>query len=148
MKRILILLFILLPATLAAQQGLHIATLFGKDSPLAKRQDVTTILLSGKQVRTYNLTLFRSMQVGQPTAADIQQFEKTLKADIASSKDKQIMRRGERIYYIFCQLSDLPGGIHRYIIYRNKGASHDGGKDIHLIYIEGKATAKELKSMF
>ena len=148
MKRILILLFILLPATLAAQQGLHIASLFGKESPLAKRKDVTTILLSGKQVRTYNLTLFRSVQVGQPPAADIQQFEKAIKADIASSKDKQIMRRGERIYYIFCQLSDLPGGIHRYIIYRNKGASHDGGKDLHLIYIEGKATAKELKSMF
>ncbi|MDY4874229.1 MAG: DUF6108 family protein [Alloprevotella sp.] len=148
MKRILILLFILLPVTLAAQQGLHIASLFGKDSPLAKRKDVTTILLSGKQLKSYNLTRFRSVQVGQPTAADVQLFEKNITADIAASKDKQIMRRGQRLYYVFCQLSDLQGGTHRYIIYRNKGASHDGGKDIHLIYIEGKATANELKSMF
>lgn len=148
MKRILILLFILLPATLAAQQGLHIASLFGKDSPLAKRKDVTTILLSGKQLKSYNLSLFHSVQVGQPTAADIQQFEKAIKADIAASKDKQIMKRGANLYYVFCQLKSQPSGIHRYIIYRNKGASHDGGKDLHLIYIEGKATAKELKSMF
>ena len=98
MKRILILLFILLPVTLAAQQGLHIASLFGKDSPLAKRKDVTTILLSGKQLKSYNLTRFRSVQVGQPTAADVQLFEKNITADIAASKDKQIMRRGQRLY--------------------------------------------------
>ena len=58
------------------------------------------------------------------------------------------MKRGERLYYVFCQLKDLRSGTHRYIIYRNKGASSLGGKDLHLIYIEGKASANELRSLF
>ena len=58
------------------------------------------------------------------------------------------MKRGERLYYVFCQLKDLRSGTHRYIIYRNKGASSLGGKDLHHIYIEDKASANELRSLF
>lgn len=136
----------LLPA--AAQQGLRVASLFGSGSALAGRPDVTEVYLSGKQLKSYRLTLFRSLKVARPGDSDVALVESALKSDIRQAVDKQVVRRGKHIYYANCRLGDRKGR-HRYLIYRNNGASSSSAdRDIQLIYIEGYASAAELKRMF
>lgn len=149
MKRRLIffLTAVLLSLQLAAQQGLKIASLFGRESALAGRPDVTEVYLNGKQLKSYRLTLFRSLKVARPGDSDVTLVESALKSDIQQAVDKQIVRRGKRIYYANCQLADRKGR-HRYLIYRNNGASSSADRDLQLIYIEGYASAAELERMF
>lgn len=136
----------LLPA--AAQQGLRVASLFGSGSALAGRPDVTEVYLSGKQLKSYRLTLFRSLKVARPGDSDVALVESALKSDIRQAVDKQVVRRGKHIYYANCRLGDRKGR-HRYLIYRNNGASSSSAdRDIQLIYIEGYASAAELERMF
>lgn len=142
---LLVLSLSLLPA--AAQQGLRVASLFGSGSALAGRPDVTEVYLSGKQLKSYRLTLFRSLKVARPEAADVARVEAALKQDLKQAADRQVIRRGKRIYYVNCRLPDRKG-LHRYIIYRNNGAASTANRDLQLIYIEGKATAADLERMF
>ena len=148
MKRITLLLVLLASSLLlSAQEGLSIAGLFGHSTAFDHPEDVTETHLSGKKLKVYRLTLFRSLKVENATAADIDKMERAVKSDAARAVDKQLLRRGNSIHYAFCKLPDRQG-LHRYLIYRNKARGKGRGNELHLIYMEGTASPEDLESIF
>ena len=101
----------------SAQSGLNIARLF--DGRYHKNKDATEVLMKGRQLNAYKLSLFRSLTLGPQS--------------------------GNAAFY---QLPSR-GKTHRYIFYSNSGAGRGtAASKITLIYMEGTATLSELKRTF
>ena len=145
-RRILLLAFAI-PFSLAlwAQKGLHVAQLF--DGRYHKRKDATEVLMKGRQLSVYKLTLFRSITLG-PQSSNAAAIEPLVKADGRSAIDKEVTTRGGRLAVAFYQLPSV-GKTRRYLYYSNTGAaSGSASSQISLIYMEGTATLDELKRSF
>ena len=135
MKRILPLILTLLGLCFEAhaQKGLAIDGAFGE---LAVKRNATEVMMGPGRLRQYRLSLFHSLEIKAPTAAQQQFVEAQIRADAAQATLHK-ESAGHKLY-------DLPErrGLHRYIFYRAEAQS------LLLIYIEGKATLKQIESTF
>lgn len=127
-----------------AQTGLNIASIF--DGSYSTRQDATSVQFSGSRLKAFNLSLSRSLSL-TPSATDTRQIEAAVLRDAAHAVSKEEVRKSGHVYYGFYKLSSV-GAENRYIFYRNN--SYQTGSDgrLTLIYLQGRATAAELKRMF
>lgn len=146
-RRILLLVWAFtLSLALWAQKGLHVAQLF--DGRYHKRKDATEVLMKGRQLSAYKLSLFRSLTLG-PQSGNASVIEPLVKADGRSAIDKELTTRGGRLAVAFYQLPSV-GKTRRYLYYSNAGAAAGAAQasQITLIYMEGTATLDELKRSF
>lgn len=129
-----------------AQDGLHIASLF--NGQYHDHKDATEVLMKGRKLAPYHLTLFRSLTLNTATARTLP-IEKLVRADGANAVDKEVNLRGGHLYYGFYQLKPK-GKTHRYLFYRNNSLKPGTGHPLTLtlIYMEGTATIDELKRTF
>ena len=135
MKRILWLILILgvVCIDVQAQKGFAIGAAFDE---LAVKKNATEVVMGAGRLKKYHLSFFHSMEIKKPSAAEQQRIEALLRNDAAQAILHE-ETAGHKIY-------ELPGrkGMHYYIFYRC--SSHS----IILIYIEGKASLKEIKEQF
>ena len=102
MKRIEILLLCCMMSVAGfAQAGLHIANLFGER--FRNRKDATEVVISGDRLKPYKLQVFRSLTI-KPSAAEVNEFEASVKADVVGALDREAgLRQGwdyESIYLL------------------------------------------------
>ena len=128
MKRIryltlLLLFFICLGAN--AQKGLAVQAAFDE---FAVSKNATEVVMGAGRLKKYNLSLFHSLEIKQPQAL--------LQTDVAGA----ILNEESASHRLY----ELPrrGGMHRFIFYRCTDES------LIRIYIEGKASLKQIESHF
>ena len=135
MKRIVPIILILLGLCLdvQAQKGLAIGAAFDE---LAVKKNVTEVVMGAGRLKKYHLSLYHSLEVRNPSASERERIEELLSKDA-----QQAVLREESSGH---KLSELPSrkGTHYYIFYRNSSQS------LILIYIEGKASLKQIESYF
>ena len=135
MKKILTIILVMLSPHLGlwAQKGLSIQAAFDE---LAVKKNATEVVMSGKRLKNFHLTYFHSLEIKNPSAADHQRIASLVQTDAAQAITAE-ETSGHRFY-------ELPQrkGLHAYILYRNNGPT------LTLIYIEGKATLKQIKQFF
>ena len=135
MKRILLLMLTLLGLCLKvqAQKGLAIQSAFDE---LAVRQNATEVVMGAGKLKKYRLRLFHSLEMKSPSPVERSRIETLVQTDAAQA----ILREetaGHRLYEL-----QQRKGMHYYIFYRCTEQS------LILIYIEGKASLKQIKSYF
>jgi len=145
-KRILIfLLFVLISLwKAAAQDGLTISPLF--DGRYNNNSNAVEVLVKGKKLAKYNLSLFRSLTL-KNSPDQYRQIENMVMTDGAKAVNKETGKIGSRLFYGFFQLPSKDGK-NRYLFYRNNSLSRNKSDEITLVYMEGNTTIDELKNMF
>ncbi len=116
-----------------AQKGLAIQAAFDE---LAIKKNATEVVMSGKRLKDFHLSLFHSLEIKNPSAADRQRITSLVQTDAA-----QAITQEETSAHSFYELPQRKG-MHSYILYRNNGQA------LTLIYIEGKASLKQIKQYF
>lgn len=135
MKRIFLFILMLLGIHICmlAQKGLAIQSAFDE---LAVRQNATEVVMGAGKLKKYRLRLFHSLEMKCPSPAERRRIETLVQTDAAQA----ILREetaGHRLYEL-----QQRKGMHYYIFYRCTEQS------LSLIYIEGKASLKQIKSYF
>lgn len=145
-KRILIfLLFVVIGLLKAgAQEGLNISPLF--DGRFNNNSNAIEVLVKGKKLAKYNLTLFRSLTL-KNSPDQYRLIENMVMADGAKAVNKETGKVGSRLFYGFFQLPSKDDK-NRYLFYRNNSLSRYKTDEITLVYMEGNTTIDELKNMF
>ena len=145
MKQVLFMIgFCLCGLWAEAQEGLQVAQLF--DGRYAHRKDAVEVLVKGRKLKPYKLTLFRSLTL-QADSAEQRFIEHLVEADAVRAADKESGRMGGRLYYgFFCIPAGKPP--FRYIFFKNTAQVSPERPEITLVYMEGEATWEELKRMF
>ncbi len=141
MKRYFVFFLLLTALALPAsgQTGLHIAPLF--DGTYTRRTNAAEVLMRGRSVKAYGLTLFRSLSVsGSP--ADISRMEQLVRQDARSAVSKEEAYRGRALYYGFYQLPARKG-LNRYLFFK-----HPADGPATLVYMEGHADIREIRRRF
>ena len=146
MKRHLTLLALLAVLTVpaCAQNGLAVAQLF--DGRYKDRAGATEVLVKGRQLKAYDLTLFRSLTL-RATDAETRRIEQLVRTDARHAADKETAARGGRLYYGFYRFPPADGR-QRYLFYRNNALAGDASAGLTVVYLEGSATPDQLKQMF
>ena len=145
MKKIILCLTSLLLFTGAAfaQKGLNCYPVFqGKVIP--ERQMVVTEV-RGNSMATYKISYYRSVrfQVDTLTARKVADL---VEADALTADSAETEKTGELLTYGLIQLKPL-GNTRRYLCYQARPTEFHGWM-ITMIYLEGTATLKDLRSMF
>lgn len=146
MKRFITLItfLIVVVTSLFAQKGLAVDRLFGNQ--YKKQKNAIEVLVKGKELRPYKLTLFRSITV-RGNLDELLSIERSVKQDAAASIDKETGMIGTHIYYGFYQFPRV-NGAYRYLFFRNSALKENSPNEATLVYMEGTATIDELKRMF
>lgn len=135
MKRLLLIIVTLLGMGIdvRAQQGLAVETAF---SELSLKQNATEVVMGAGRLKKFRLSLFHSLEIKKPTEAELLQVEASVEKDAMQATLRK-ESAGHRLY-------ELPEsrGLHRYIFYRRTPDL------LILIYIEGKASMKQIESQF
>ena len=135
MKRIVPIILILLGLCLdvQAQKGLAIGAAFDE---LAVKKNVTEVVVGAGRLKKYHLSLYHSLEVRNPSATERERIETLLRKDAQQAVLRE-ESSGHKLY-------ELPShkGTHYYIFYRNSS------QFLILIYIEGKASLKQIESYF
>lgn len=141
MKRITITLLLLLTLTTIAmaQQGLAINQAFSNYSYLPESREVK---LSGKSVAKYHLSLFHSLDISNPSAQQVAAVCEMLRKDTETTLTAETRQHHDGSLQSGFYSLPVQNKQKRYIFYK-----HTQGK-LSLIYIEGKATLKEMKKRF
>lgn len=141
MKRLLLTLGFLLLAVhgLLAQQ-LRIDRVFQQYSV---QENAREVVMSGKTVKKdYRITLFHSLDLSKPSAREVADVESAVEHDTRKTLEREEKRsRDGQLQSGFYALKGKKR-LRRYIFYRR------GADKVSVIYIEGRATMKEMKSMF
>lgn len=143
MKRLLFIMFMIMAVSgVHAQDKLNIKNLF--DGRYHDNPDVTETLIQGKQLKEYNLDLYRSLTVVNDSdiASEIEHY---LLKDAKSAVEREVSYRDGGLYYGFYELPGRGAALHRYIFYLNQFRTK--GDKIILIYMEGIATNDRIKQM-
>ena len=143
MKRIFFILFLIGSMALPAlsQTGLHIAQLF--DGPFKRRTGATEVYMKGRSVKNYGLSIFSSLSVSY-SPDDLRRMETLVRLDARQAVSKEESYKGTSLYYGFYQLPQYKG-LNRYIFYKHTRTKQQPAT---LIYMEGKASIKEIKRRF
>ena len=135
MKRILPIILLLqgLCINAFAQKGLAIQSAFDE---LAVKKNATEVVMGAGRLKKFHLSFFHSLEIKNPSAAEQQRVEALVKEDA----EQAILHKenaGHKLY-------ELPSrkGTHYFIFYRCTSQS------LILIYIEGKASLKQIESQF
>lgn len=145
MRRIIWLIgFCLCCIWAGAQEGLQVAQLF--DGRFAHRKDAVEVLVKGRKLKPYKLTLFRSLTF-RADSAEQRRVEQWVEADAARATDRESGTVGGRLYYGFFRLPGTESSS-RYLFFKNAARTSSGRAEITLVYMEGEATLEELKRMF
>lgn len=126
--------------TMAAQVPDALSRLFDgryRDNPSA-----TETVITGEPLKPYSLSLFHSLQI-QGDASQAVAIEKAVKADGARAKWKETVMKGGTLQSGVYELDGKRR--RRYILYLNTFA--DGGNDVTVIYLEGKALPEQIKKL-
>lgn len=147
MKRFYLTLFaLMLVLSMQAQEGLLINAFFDKE--YQRQEQVTEVLVKGKKLKPYNLTLFRSITLKNAPDKAIEIEERLLK-DAENAVEMNSASIGKRLYFGFYCLPPRANDKLRYIFYRNTSAKKDAQRDeVALVYMEGYATLDEIEKMF
>lgn len=86
----------LLALPLMAQKGLQVNTLF--DGRFKKDHRAVEVLIKGKELKKYHLSLFRSLTVTNAPAV-FREMETLVCQDAKSAVDKEVGTIGNRLYY-------------------------------------------------
>lgn len=116
-----------------AQKDLAIKAAFDE---MAVKENATEVLMGAGRLKKFHLSFFHSLEIKNPSATEQQRIEKLIQSD-ASQAIQHEESAGHKLY-------ELPQrkGTHYYIFYRCSSQS------LILIYIEGKASLKQIKSQF
>lgn len=137
-------LLVLLP--LWAQKGMNVESLF--DGRFKQDRRAVEVLIKGKDLKKYHLTLFRSL-----TLTDAPELSEEIEAlvikDAETAVDKEVGKVGSRLYYGFYCFPPKNES-YRYLFYRNSSVAPDSSKEseVTVVYMEGQVTLEELKQMF
>ena len=96
----------LLALPLMAQKGLQVNTLF--DGRFKKDHRAVEVLIKGKELKKYHLSLFRSLTVTNAPAV-FREMETLVCQDAKSAVDKEVGTIGNRLYYGFYCFSEEEG---------------------------------------
>jgi len=149
MKRFILFILTILAciAMVHAQNDLHVFPVFqGKIVP-QKRMIETKV--QGESLKHYNLTLFHSVKMN---ASNVEMTEiwdcvmKDINAQPTEAKDMEYGREKDLVSYCILRLKPQ-GKLQRYLCYQCYEASQ-GGYNITLVYMEGRASLSELKKTF
>lgn len=146
MKRISFIIIVITMATLpaVAQSGLNINSLF--DGRYKKTPYATELIVTGVNAHDYNLNVYHSLKVTQKAQQNL--IESLVVKDGVKAVDKEVEYRNGQIYYGFYTLPQTKKGLNRYIFFLNQNLAHNAPKNmVTLIYMEGKATAEEIKKL-
>ena len=135
MKKLLTLILLSLSSHIGlwAQKGLAIQAAFDE---MAVKKNATEVVMSGKRLKNFHLSFFHSLEIKDPSTSDHHHISSLVQTDAA-----QAVTREETSEHKFYELPQHKGN-HSYILYRNSGQS------LTLIYIEGKASLKQIKQYF
>lgn len=145
MKRTTIIILTCLLTTMAAmaQTGLNINRLF--DGRYKKATGTTEIIVTGSQAHEIGLTVYHSVSVTDKTQAEI--IENLVVKDGAQAVDKEVEYRNGQLYYGFYTMKKMKSN-NRYIFYLNQNLARKSPKNVvTLIYMEGRASANEIKKL-
>lgn len=145
MKRITIIILTCLLTTMAAmaQAGLNINRLF--DGRYKKAAGATEIIVTGSQAREIGLTVYHSVSVTDKAQAEI--IENLVMKDGVQAIDKEVEYRNGQLYYGFYTMPKVKHA-NRYIFFLNQNLARKSPKsNVTLIYMEGRATAGEIKKL-
>ncbi len=147
MKRIYLTLFTLILAlSIQAQEGLQINAFFDKD--YQRRENATEVLVKGKKLKPYNLTLFRSITLKDAPDEAIK-IEQCLLKDAEQAVETVGANFGDRLFYGFYCLPPRYDDEYRYMFYRNTSVKPGSQRhEVTLVYMEGYATLDEIENMF
>jgi hypothetical protein len=116
-----------------AQKGLAIQAAFDE---LAVKKNATEVVMTGKKLKEFHLSLFHSLEIKNPASADRQRISQFVQTDA-----KQAVTAEETPGHRFYELPQRKGS-HTYILLR------DNSSTLTLIYIEGKASLRQIKQYF
>lgn len=135
MKRILLFILILWGVCIGAhaQKGLAVQAAFDE---YAVKKNATEVVMGAGRLKQYNLSLFHSLEIKNPSAKEQQRIETLVQSDAVQA----ILNEESTSHKLY----ELPTnkGMHHYIFYRCTSQS------LILIYIEGKASLKQIESHF
>lgn len=141
MKRFLIIfLGLLLPYGWMLMAQTSFATKKVFDGKVLDRGAVVETMIAGKQLAAYHLSSFHSLKyaVGNEEAKTV---ESLVLADAAHASEKEtVFVDGQLTYAVLAYLEDSP--FNEYICYQSDGTTAT------LVYMAGKATLDDLKSIF
>lgn len=126
-----------------AQKGLEVSNLF--EAKGKWKLKFTGTHLSGRALKPYNLTLFRSITTGDSRLYE--EIEQAVNKDAQKTIDKECGYIDGRLYYGFF-LFEPKEKKNCYLFYRNNSLRSDEPNEVTIVYMEGYATLKELKEMF
>ena len=127
-----------------AQKGLDVARLF--DGRYKRDTNAVEVLVEGRKLKDYKLTLFRSLTL-KNSPEDFRQIEQWVTEDARQAVDKETGMIGGKLYYGFYMLPPVQGK-YRYLFYRNSSLRRVENNEVTVVYMEGHATLEELKEMF
>ena len=136
MKKYLLIvsLVFLAMAPARAQKGLQIDSLFSKAVPITGYEES---LVKGSALRDYNLSYFRSFRFPADKAL--------IKQDALTATSKDMQEEDGELTYALLQF-DGDKSKKRYVGHQIR---HIDGKDyVTVVYMEGKASVKDLHSFF
>ena len=134
--------FLALASTARAQAGLQIDSLFS--GALVPASKVTESMVSGKELKPYNLDYFRSVRF-QATEEEIDRVIAWIESDALTAVDKEMDSEEGRLTYAFLRFP-ADRDRNRYVGYQIKEAA--GQAYVTVVYLTGKATAKDLRVIF
>ena len=145
MNRFLVItvgVFLALATSARAQEGLQIDSLFsGAFVPEAK---VTESVVSGKELKPYNLDYFRSIRF-QATDPEIARIAAWIEVDALSASSKEMDHEDGEVTYALLSYPDVKNK-HKYIGFQVKEAA--GQRFVTVVYLTGKATTSDLRVIF
>ena len=141
----LLLCLLLLPITMSAQRGLHIADVL--DGRYKKNVNTTDIVIKGGQLEEFHLTYYHSLTVENDNAI-MDAIASAFIADEQAAQDKEVAHTGQQLYYGFYRL-EYDGKTNRYVFFKDQRYA-PGKKSLRvmLIYMEGYASLSFLKKKF
>lgn len=126
-----------------AQKGLAVHQLFeGKGEWKLK---FSASHISGRALKPYNLTLFRSITTGDSRLYS--EIEQIVNKDAQKTIDKECGYIDGRLNYGFF-LFEPKDNKYRYLFYRNSSLRSNEPDEVTVVYMEGYATLEELKKTF
>ncbi len=147
MKYIYLLLFLILCISDGfAQEGMHINQLF--DGRYKKEKNATEVLVKGRKLESYQLTLFRSLTVKDNPEA-FRLIRTLVDQDAQQAIDKESGRINGKLYYGFYQFKPHNNQF-RYLFFRDNSCRDDtdNNNEMTIVYMEGNTTIEELKNLF
>lgn len=107
------------------------------------------VYITGRKLRSYNLTAYRSfsIDINSKTKAAGKEIELAVRKDGRNAVDKEMVELAGRLYFAIYSLKQTDSKQNRYLFYKNNALKKEGG-DIVIIYMEGSATLEEIRRKF